>query len=77
MIAVPPLVRLHLTMQTSRRPTTPLAVSGDPVFLYCYFQKATPGGISAVFPTALHQPAALWRKTERLLHPITVLYNES
>ena len=28
--AVPPLVRLHLTVKTSRRPTTPFAVSGEP-----------------------------------------------
>jgi hypothetical protein len=36
------------------------------------FRKATPGGISADFPTALHQPAALWRKRDRLLIPIFV-----
>ena len=44
------------------------------VLPYCYFGQATPGGISARFPTALHPPAALWRKRERLLIPINVLY---
>ena len=38
------------------------------------FRQATPGGISAGFPTALHQPAALWRKRDRLLLPIHVFY---
>ena len=32
---VPPLVRLHLTMQTSWRQATPLAISGEPVSFYC------------------------------------------
>ena len=45
-----------------------------PSFSTALFKKATPGGISAGFPTALHQPAALWRERERLLHPFTVLY---
>ena len=43
-----------------------------PVPVYCYFHRATPGGIWAAFPTALHPPAALWRKRERLLIPINV-----
>ena len=45
------------------------AISGGPVFPYCYFRKATPGGISAVFPTALHQPAVLWRKAFAYFFP--------
>ena len=49
------------------------AISGVPVFPYCNFRKATPGGISVVFSTALHQTAALWRKGGHLLHPIYVL----
>ena len=40
---VPPLVYLHLTMQTSRCLTTPLAVSGDTVLPYCNFQKGHSG----------------------------------
>ena len=56
----------------SRCLTTPLAVSGDPVLPYCYFGKATPGGISVIFPAASHQPAVLCEKTNYLLIPITV-----
>ena len=71
--AVPPLIRHLLTKIPSQRPTTLSAVSGGPVFPYCFFRKATPGGISAFFPAALHQPAALWGKRRRLLLPFTVL----
>ena len=44
---VPPLIQYALTDIPSRRQTTPLAFSGDPVLPYCYFRKATPGGISS------------------------------
>ncbi len=46
----------------------------NPSFPTVLFRKATPGGISARFPTALHHPAALWRERERLLLPIHVFY---
>ena len=61
-------------MRLSRCQLTPLAVSGDPVLPYraSRFGQATPGGISACFPAASHQPAALWREKERLLLPIAV-----
>ena len=55
-------VYLYFTVEASQRLTTLFAVSGEPVLPYCYFKKATPGGISADFPTALHQPAALCGK---------------
>ena len=67
--------RYHLWFATSSRnmasgrQTTALAVPGEPVFLYSCFKKATPGGISADFPAASHQPAALWRKTIAYLFP--------
>lgn len=70
---VPPLVRLYLTIKTSQRYKTLFAVSGEPVLPYCMFRKATPGGIWAVFLIALHQPATLCEKRNRLLHPIVVL----
>ena len=42
-----------------------------PALLRFYaFGLAAPGGISAVLLTALHRPAALWKKGSRLLHPI-------
>ncbi len=66
---VPPLVHLHLTMQTSQRLITPFAVSGEPVFSYCNFRKAPPGGIWASLPTASHPPAALWRKSNAYFFP--------
>ena len=51
--AVPPLVYQCLTALTSQRQTTLFAISGEPVLPYCYFRKATPGGISAGFPGCL------------------------
>jgi hypothetical protein len=44
---------------SSQCQTTPFAISGDPVLPYYAFKKAAPGGISAGFFAALHQPAAL------------------
>ena len=38
-----------------------------PYFCVSNFRKATPGGISVLFPTALHQPAALWGRQKPLL----------
>jgi len=58
---------------TSQRQTTLCAVSGAPVFPYLSFRKAAPGGISALFLTALHPPAALWQEIGRLLIPIIAL----
>ena len=57
--AVPPLVHRYLTATASQRPTTLIAVSGEPVFPYYPFKKATPGGIWVSVLTALHRPAAL------------------
>ena len=75
---VPPLVRLHLTIQASQRLPTPYALSGEPVFPYCTFRKATPGCISVRKLTALHPPAALWEKnvhTSSLPHVTHILTN--
>ena len=71
---VPPLIRQnsHENCPHSVQQHFPL-YRAVPVLPYCDFGKATPGGIWAAFPTALHQPAALWRKRNRLLVPINVL----
>ena len=67
--AVPPLVYLHLTVKTSKRQITLLALSGEPVFPYYWFRKAALGGISAGSPTVLHQPTALWQEMTAYLFP--------
>ena len=41
------------------------------------FGPAAPGGISALAPAALHQPAALWKKAGRLLHPFDAFRYET
>ena len=63
-----------LTIPQSAPLTAPFAQGALALLRQRHFKKATPGGISARFPTALHQPAALWRKMERLLVPITVFW---
>ena len=55
---VPPLVYLHLTMQTSRRYNA-FAVSGEPVLPYCNFRQAAPGCIQTNILSASHHPAVL------------------
>ena len=41
------------------------------------FGPAAPGGISALPLTALHPPAALWKKAGRLLHPFDAFRYET
>ena len=41
------------------------------------FGPAAPGGISAFSLTALHQPAALWKRRGRLLHPFDAFRYET
>ena len=41
------------------------------------FGPAAPGGISALLLTALHPPAALWKKVRRVLHPICAFRYET
>ena len=41
------------------------------------FGLAAPGGISAFSLTALHQPAALWKRRGRLLHPFDAFRYET
>ena len=49
-----------------------------PALLRFYaFGPAAPGGISALLLTALHPPAALWKKVERLLHPFDAFRYET
>ena len=61
--AVPPLIRYPLAEDTLTVSDNTFRCTGRArLFLLLLFRKATPGGISARFPTALHRPAALWRE---------------
>ena len=74
--AVPPLIRRFPHRNYPHGVQQRLSLfRATPSFPTAVFRKATPGGISARFPTALHQPAVLWRERERLLLPFTVLFH--
>ena len=60
---VPPLVRLHLTMQTLWRQSTPFALSGEPVFSYCISEKP----LRDVFLYAITLPRTNRQLSERVI----------
>ena len=74
---VPPLIRQSLTTLPSGRLTTALAVSGEPVFPYCYFRQAAPGGIWVRRTAALHQPAVLCRTVRTYFFPSVRYFYEA
>jgi hypothetical protein len=72
--AVPPLVQLHLTVQPSRCPITPLAVSGDPVLPYCVFQAGHSGRyLGELFPLPCTTRQLSGGKGNAYLFPSTCL----
>ena len=71
---VPPLIRQNLTVLPSRRQATAPAISGEPVFPYCTFRKAAPGGIWARCTAASHHPATLLNTLRTYFFPSTRSY---